>query len=474
MMKLLSRLSPALQQSALYAFALAGAKGISLLMVPIFTHYLSPADYGRLDVLQTLGDVLSIVIGLGLADTLFRFCGEDKDHDGAKIAATLYGMSWIIALCALIITQAAAPYITKYLPGDITLVQTRLILASLALSGTILVPLAWLRLREKAKLYLMGSLGRTIFQAGLAACFLIIGYGITGFVAAGFIACVSLSFFVGYLQIKDTGVRFSFNSFKTYGPYGGPLIFAGCAGFIIGSFDRWILAETIGTAKMAQYALAAKFGLITAVLIQPFDMWWHAKRFHVLASPDGRKHCARYASIAMIIVSGAVITVCSLSPLLITLLTPSTYHASITYIPYLVLFAGLHNLTQTLGFGIYTQKTTKWPAYIDGSAAFIALIAYFSLIPSYGIQGAIIATFIALFIRFFATFIIAQKIRFIPYPYMKMMAVALYTVLSSFLISSLTGPYLQVLVGVGCLLILSLIGLGLNFISFSKKTHEYA
>lgn len=473
-MKILNRLPPALQQSAIYALALAGAKGVSLIMVPIFTHYLSPADYGRLDVLQTLADVLSIVIGLGLAETLFRFCGEDTDQKASETAATLYGMSWIIALIALVITQTAAPFFTQHLPGDITLVQTRLILASLALSGTILVPLAWMRLRGKAKLYLWGTLGRTLFQAGLAALFLIIGFGITGFVAAGFIGCVSLSIFVGYVQMKDTGIRFSLKSFQTYGPYGGPLIFAGCAGFILGSFDRWILAEAIGTAEMAQYALAAKFGLITAVLIQPFDMWWHAKRFHTLNAVNGPQECAKYASIAMVVVSTAVITVSCLSPLLITLLTPSSYHASIAYVPYLVLFAGLHNLTQTLGFGIYTQKTTKWPAFIDGSAAVIALIAYFNLIPIYGIYGAIIATFMALSLRFLMTFLIAQKICFIPYPYIKMITLSIYTVACVFVISSFTEPYLQILFALGSLVVLMLISLGFNFISLRKKSHEYA
>ncbi len=65
-----------LTQATFYVLALGVSKGISLLMVPVFTHYLLPADYGRLDVLQTLANLLTIVVAMGLADTLYRFAGE--------------------------------------------------------------------------------------------------------------------------------------------------------------------------------------------------------------------------------------------------------------------------------------------------------------------------------------------------------------------------------------------------------------
>ena len=42
---LADRLPPALQQTLLYAFSIAVAKAVSFLMVPVFTHFLSPEDY---------------------------------------------------------------------------------------------------------------------------------------------------------------------------------------------------------------------------------------------------------------------------------------------------------------------------------------------------------------------------------------------------------------------------------------------
>lgn len=463
MKALLKRLSPAFQQSLIYALALAGAKGVSLLLIPVFTHYLSPSDYGRLDILQTLADVLSIVIGLGLADTLFRFCSQDSTENNKKIAAQLYAMAWIIAFISFIITQSAQPYITQALPGQVSETQTRLILASLSLSGTILVPMAWLRFQGKAPLFLCGSLGQTFLQACLGSFFLYLGFGVSGLLVAGFIACLTLCIFLGYLQLKDTGISFSLTAFSKFSLYGGPLIFAGFAGFILGSFDRWVLADIVGPAVMAQYALAAKFGLITAVLIQPFDMWWHAKRFHIFHQ-FGPKRCAYYASIGVMIACAATLIVSSLAPFLITILTPPSYHTSIQYVPWLVILAALHNLTQTLGFGIYTQTTTKWPALIDASAALIALIGYFSLIPLYFIPGAIGATCLALGLRFIVTLILAQRLCFIPYETAKLVFLGAFTITASLWISFALSGFNQIMTGVLALISLGILGFFFNFL----------
>ena len=144
----------ALRQSLIYGLALAAIKGVSILMVPVFTYFLEPADYGRLDILQTLADLLSIVIGVGLADTLFRFAGSaETEAERRASAANLFGFSIIIGVIALIATQISAPTVAALLPGDVSVVQTRLILGTLAMSGISLFLLSWLRLQEKAALY---------------------------------------------------------------------------------------------------------------------------------------------------------------------------------------------------------------------------------------------------------------------------------------------------------------------------------
>ncbi len=428
MINKIANLPKPLRDSLIYASALAFSKGLALLMVPVATNYLTPEDYGRLDVLQTLADLLSIIIGMGLAESLFRFAGSASNTEERKsAAANLFGMSVVSGLLTLLITQACAPFIASALPGDISLLEARLILVSLALCSVILVPLAWLRLEEKAGLYFLGSAGMVLLQVSIAIPLLMLGLGVNGVLIGTLISTVTLSSVLIYLQYKDTGIAFNFARFKSYSCYGGPLIFVGIAGFILGSFDRWILADEVGTAAMAQYALAAKFGLMTAVLIQPFDLWWHARRFSCFEEANGAVNCARYASLGIVIALFSCLIISILGPTLVRILTPESYHGAIQYIPWLALLAAIHNATSTLAFGAMSASHTIKPALIDCSAAAIALAAYLLLIPIYHAWGAIAATYIALLSRIIVMYWVSQKERFLPFPLVKLISLSLFS-----------------------------------------------
>lgn len=429
MLNKLAKLPKPLRDSLIYASALAFSKGLALLMVPVATNYLTPQDYGRLDVLQTLADLLSIIIGMGLAESLFRFAGsETNTHERNQAAANLFGMAVISGVLTLVITQACAPWIASALPGDISLLETRLILVSLALCSVVLMPLAWLRLQEKAGLYFLGSAGMVLLQVSIAIPLLMLGFGVRGVLIGTLISSLTLSSVLIYLQYKDTGIAFNFVRFKSYSCYGGPLIFVGIAGFILGSFDRWILADEVGTAAMAEYALAAKFGLMTAVLIQPFDLWWHARRFSCYKEDNGAENCARYASIGIVIALFSCLLISIMGPPLVRLLTPASYYGAIQYIPWLALLAAIHNATSTLAFGAMSATHTIKPALIDCTAAALALAAYFTLIPMYHAWGAIVATYIALVSRLIVMYIVSQKERFLPLPLLKLIGLTLFSV----------------------------------------------
>lgn len=439
MFKRLSNLPTGVQHSLIYALALGLSKAFALIMVPIATHFLTPADYGRLDVLQTLADLLSIVIGMGLAETLFRFAGSEQDPAARRTAsANIFGMALTLGTLALVIGQIAAGSISRWLPGDISELETRLILASLALVGTILVPLSWLRMQGNAWLYLAGTAGRVALQVAIAVPLLALGFGVIGVLTGTLISAVLLSSWLIYRQLRDTGIRFEFLRFKAYAAYGGPLIFVGIAGFILGSFDRWILADAVGTAEMAQYALAAKFGLITAVFIQPFDLWWHARRFNCLNEANGHERCARFASYGVLIAMGSALLIAATGPSLVRVMTPEAYHQSIQYIPWLAALAALHNATSTLGFGAMSENTTVRPAIIDGIGAAIALAGYLLLIPHYHVWGAIAATTLALSVRFALMYKVSQATLHLPYPARRLMLMLCATLVALVLIP--TGP----------------------------------
>ena len=73
---IMSKPGSAISQTILYGFSIVAMKGISILMLPFIAQRLTQPAFGRLEVLSSLAVVISIIVGLGLEDTLYRFAGR--------------------------------------------------------------------------------------------------------------------------------------------------------------------------------------------------------------------------------------------------------------------------------------------------------------------------------------------------------------------------------------------------------------
>src|ERR1700724_2822531 len=62
------------KNSGFYAISSLAVPLVSLVLAPFLTHYLSPADYGMLTILNTFISLAGIVTQLGLGSAFFRAC----------------------------------------------------------------------------------------------------------------------------------------------------------------------------------------------------------------------------------------------------------------------------------------------------------------------------------------------------------------------------------------------------------------
>ena len=77
----------AIRHTLIYGISIALMKSVSLLMLPITAFYLRPEQFGQLELLTSIGIICSILVGLGLENTLFRFAGTETDLNKKKQSA---------------------------------------------------------------------------------------------------------------------------------------------------------------------------------------------------------------------------------------------------------------------------------------------------------------------------------------------------------------------------------------------------
>ncbi len=430
-----------------YSAGIVLTKLIAIIMLPVFTHYLSPGDYARLDILQTLANLLGLVIAFGLADSLFRFAGETSEPIvRSDMAANIFALAVIALVVGTILMQALAPFITRLLPGDITLFQTRAILASLSVTACIAVPLAWLRMQGKAGMFFIATACWTLCQAGITAIALFLGYGIDGVLVSGLFSAIVLALVLSIYQYCSTGISFSMSLSLAQARFGGMLVLAGIASFIIESSGRWMLASEAGVQVLAEYALAWKVGIMALLFTEPFAMWWLPKRFAVL-NEDGKQQCASTTEIGVVIALVSVVAIACAGPFLVTILSPKEYHNAIQYIPAFAVLAGIKAVTNLFTTGILTEKKTLWPIYIDSGTAFVALAGNLIFIPYFQAWGAIFALTIALIMRLFLYLYIGQGVNFIPYQLYRMGLLLFITIIIPAVACQADSPIVTALLG---------------------------
>lgn len=396
-MKRLANLPAPLRAAALYALALAWTKGLSLLLLPLVTAHLAPADFARLELLSSAAEIAALLAGAGLVDTLYRF-GAAPGREGAQMAARVLGLAVLLGAIGVMLAVVVAPA-GAMLPLPAPPVEVMLLGAAVAMEAAIGVPLAWMRMQGRALDWSVVMVVRGTAQAGLAAAFLWSGYGVAGVLAAGAVAAGFTAALLILRQSRETGLAIEPGIWPRLLAYGLPLTGGGLASFALGTADRWFLAAEVTPEALAHYALAAKIAMVSALLTQPFELWWYPRRIALLEAEHGHRQTARVVGMGGALIVLAAAGTALGGPVLIQLATPPAYHAAALYLPWLCAALALQSLGSLFNVGCYMGRTGAQPMMVNGAAAVVAIFAYLLLIPSHGVMGAIYATLLAQGVR---------------------------------------------------------------------------
>lgn len=393
----LAALPAPLRAAALYAAAIAVAKGLSLAVLPVLTAHLSPAEFGRLELLASAAEIAALLLGAGLVDTLYRFATGAEAR--ARAAAALGLALAASGLGLLLVLPLAAPIGTA-LPIAASAAEVALLGIAVAMGPVIAVGLAWQRMQGRAGRHAGVEIGRAVLQAGLGVGLVAAaGWGLAGVLAAGALAAVLAAAWLLRAMLAEVGLRLAPRAWGRMLAYGLPLTAGGLCAFALGTADRWILAGAVPAEALGQYALAAKLALVAAFLTQPFELWWYPRRLGLLAAPGGAMRSARAvgAGAALVLLAAGLAAVAG--PAVIRLATPPAYHGAAALVPFLAAAIALQSLGSLLNVGCYTGRTGALPLLANGIAAVVALAGYVLLVPRVGVAGAIAATLAAQAVR---------------------------------------------------------------------------
>jgi O-antigen/teichoic acid export membrane protein len=418
---LLEELKTFFKHSSVYGLAAFLKKGTGFIMIPIYTRYLLPADYGLVELLDLTLNVVEMLVGFRIGAAIIRYYHHfDDPTDRGEVFTTALIFAAIVSFLSLAALEVFSHPISKLVAGSGQHAKYfQIIFVCLAIQTIYLVSETYLLAQKKSILYSSLSTGNLIVALSLNILLLVVFKMGVWAIVLSMLITKSLNGIVAVaITLKGVRLAFSWQKLKMMIKYSMPLIPAAFSLFLMHFSDRFFVQRYCDLNELGVYSLGYKFGMVLSVLVSaPIFRIWNTQRFEIAKQANAKmvfKRMFTYYS-TIIVFAGLGLTVFIDDA--IRLLASSPYHGASAVVPLIVLSYILYGMANFFGLGIMITYKTKYIAYIQMTVAGLNILFNVLFISRLGIIGAAFSTFLTFLCLAGFTLLFSQKAYFVPFEY---------------------------------------------------------
>ena len=266
---------------AAYTAASILSKVIAVALLPLYTRYLTPEDYGAAEILFAGVVLVSIVVRFGLIEAILRFYYKDDEDPDRVVASTFAGLFWLSTLGALLVLPFAEPISEALLTGD-SAPESAPELVRIAVGGLWVLTmwefmLTLFRLDERARAFFLTTILNVVAAIALTVV-LVVGLdeGARGLLLGSYATGAAFVVVLIALQWRRLSLRPDVPLLRRLFRFGLPTMPAEVSLYLLNFVDRLIIVRSLGLAEAGLYSLAVKFAQGVNVLVRGFQLAWPA------------------------------------------------------------------------------------------------------------------------------------------------------------------------------------------------------
>lgn len=402
----------------------------SLLLLPIYTRFLSPADYGLVELVSAIVDLFALVLGLRIGAAVFKHHADAPDAAGKRAVistavaflATASGVgAMLIALLADHVAQALDA------PADFA-PALRLFALTLVFSAINETFFVYLRILDRSLLYVAFSLTRFLGQFVLSVVFIVLlDLGYWGVVWAALLSSATVAAVFGTWLWPRVGWRVDARLVRRLAGFSAPIMVASLGMYFVSFGNRYLLELHVGFAAVGIYALAYKFGLTYYNLFwTSFATYWSARQYDYARRADAPDLFGRiFLTVNLVLLPAAAAVVVATPPFL-RLVAAEAFWPAIEVVPWVVCASLLLCWTDFFRIGSLRASRTGHFAKSALLAAAVAMVLYQLWIPERGATGAAMATCAAHAVHLLYTFTTGQRLFRVVVPWWRLAVAVSY------------------------------------------------
>lgn len=367
----------------------------TFLTIPIYTFYLSAAEYGGIDLLLVYTSLLLPLATMRLEASVFRFIAGARAGEDMDAAAILrYVLSRIgigILLLGIVAITVQSVFSVPYV------IYAWLLLAVQAYNA---VTMEYIRAAGHSGAYtIANSLAGVWLLATTMVSVMGLNMGVSGALVAIISAQIASGLFCSWRIWRTQGATRSTGLSRTARrqllSFSAPLVASALSWWAINASDKTIIAFTLGAAANGIYAVAGKFAAVLMVLFPIFGMaLTESAVLHINAKDKDTFFSGVFRGALRVSFSLALLLIAGLGVALPLLIDPAFMEAR-HFLPILIGATFFNNITGLYSAIYIAKKMTRQIMNMSLIIAAMNIVLNLLFIGSIGLYAAAGSTLVA-------------------------------------------------------------------------------
>lgn len=410
-----------LQNSAIYTVIMVLQKGISFFLMPLYTAFLSPADYGVLGVVTSITSLLSVFITLGLQAAATRFYYKNnKDEEYSK---KVFGNVAVVILANSLLWGSVFigghKWIVDPIVGEIDYFPYVFVgILNIIVTPMYLLYQNYLQARQDAAHYGINSLSCFILQVFLTVLSLtVFDLGVLGVLISQLITSIVFFIYVVIVFLKKQILKLERSILKDCFKYSLPLLPHNLANWSNGTLDKLLVNGIRSQSDAGMYNVGQQYGSMMAFVAnainQAYVPWFYEK---VNEGKQGLKRITQTADASICLISLIAIAMSLFAEEIFSIMISNPAYDGVWRIVPCIVFAYVFQAIYFFFVNVLFLKDTQVIFTITITAVAVNIGLNLLLIPELGFVGGAIACILTYFAKSIVALIISsiknKEIRF--------------------------------------------------------------
>src|SRR3954452_3520674 len=317
------------RHSAIYGLGGLVSRVLATILLPLYTHYLPPDAYGRVEIVTAATAVLAIVLQMGIASAFFRFYFDAKEPpEKLTVVRTSFWFTMAMATVGLALGIVFAGPIAHWigLGNDAWLVRAGAVGLWAQANYQQLTNL--FRAEERSTAFAIASVSNVLITVAAMVVFVaVFHWGAVGLVVGNFTGTLAVYVALVAYRTEQLGLEFDRDLFRRMQHFGMPLVPSALALCAINWIDREFVVWYKGLPEAGVYSAAVKIASVITFVIIAFRTAWPAFAYSIEDDREARRTYSFVLTYLLAFASWAALALGALAPWWTRLLTGGPQYA---------------------------------------------------------------------------------------------------------------------------------------------------